>query len=424
MSEVMIKNVTEFVEVIRQIETNDETELFFHGHADCVYEAEPTIFRKNKQGERSHLQNEKYLFNDIVTQCPEEFKDCQYTFEYLVKMQHYGLPTRLLDITSNALVALYFACCSLDDFMHDGKGNIVCDKDGKEIDQRKDGQVLVYRVRKDAIKNYNSDTVSVLSNLTQLDSDFELFTKDQLEYVQENKEFLKHVEETMISFQFLQGAKKFRQTKDIRVDEIYDIQLKKYKEILRELLASDECNKIADFWFFDKEKLDSNEKNYKQNVIDIDEEQELIQPYLDQLKSYIKLIPLKERFLHFIKREKSYFVDKINLEGVQKIICVRAKLNNPRIIRQSGLFFLFGMGNTKGEPITFPEYINELISKARNKQKYVNFPIQEITIPKILISGQAKKDIIEELCTLGISDETLMPEMENVAKSIKDRYSH
>lgn len=411
------------MEVIRNIETNDETELFFRGHASHEYVAEPTIFRKNKQGERSHLKNEKHLFNDIVTQCPEEFKDCQYTFEYLVKMQHYGLPTRLLDITSNALVALYFACCSLDDFMRDGKGNIVCDKDGKEIDQRKDGQVLVYRVRKDAIKNYNSDTVSVLSNLAQLDNNFELLTKVQLEYIQENKELLERMEEIINNFKFHQNLKELYKKNNINDEKYpdrelyYDNYLRKYKEDLRGLINSEESEKIDDAWFLDIFKLDSNTKEDKQSIIAIDEEEELIQPYLNQLKSYIKLIPPKKRFLHFIKREKSYFVDKIDSKkDVQKIVCVRAKLNNPRIIRQSGLFFLFGMGNTKGEPITFSEYTNSFAKGYRSA-------IQAITTPKILISGQAKKDIKEELRTLGISKDTLMPEMETVAKSIKDRYN-
>lgn len=162
MSETKVENVKDFLDKLTEIQKSksDNTELFFRGHADRAYEAEPTIFRKNGNGERNLLKNEKHLFNDMITQCPEDFKDCQYTFEYLVKMQHYGLPTRLLDITSNALVALYFACCSLN-----------------SENNYKDGQVLVYAVRRDAIKNYNSDTVSVLSNLAQISNNFEVFTR-------------------------------------------------------------------------------------------------------------------------------------------------------------------------------------------------------------------------------------------------------
>lgn len=119
--------------------------IFFRGHSNKNYKLEPYIYRDEI------IENEHIIFKELLLRCPQDFEHCKTTFEFLVKMQHYSLPTRLLDITTNPLIALYFACQSKS---------------------KNDAELIVFKVSKSSIKYYDSDTVSILSNLSRVDSNF------------------------------------------------------------------------------------------------------------------------------------------------------------------------------------------------------------------------------------------------------------
>ena len=133
----------------------DNYEYYYRGHSNQAYATLPSLFR-----ETSHIDNEDKMFRELILRCPNEFGNLNSTFQKLVKMQHYGLPTRLLDITSNPLIALFFSCLSNND---------------------KDGEVIVFKVPKTEIKYYDSDTVAVLSNLALMKRDFDITDIENLE---------------------------------------------------------------------------------------------------------------------------------------------------------------------------------------------------------------------------------------------------
>ncbi|MGM9541056.1 FRG domain-containing protein [Anaerovibrio sp.] len=140
-----ISSINQYVDFLGQIRKK-EGKLFFRGHSKVSYNLKPSLFRKEEW-----LLNERKMYLELMAKCPLEFERLESHVEKLAKMQHYGLPTRLLDVTQNPLVALYFACESQHSYY---------------------GEIIVFSQSLDSVKYFQSDTVAMLASLP-------LFTKDE-----------------------------------------------------------------------------------------------------------------------------------------------------------------------------------------------------------------------------------------------------
>ncbi len=105
-------------------------ENFFRGHENQTFELVPSLLRKWRGGAWKYLPVEDRLCNELLIAHSDEFRADQFCFDRLVRMQHYGLPTRLLDISGNPLIALYFACA------------------GNPAEINNPGEVIIFRIRR------------------------------------------------------------------------------------------------------------------------------------------------------------------------------------------------------------------------------------------------------------------------------------
>lgn len=83
-------------------------DLFYRGHSDSNYKLVPSIDRVSLDAKFNVCSAERDLITKAKNEYPVLFSETDNPLDLLVKLQHYGIPTRLLDISANPLVALYF----------------------------------------------------------------------------------------------------------------------------------------------------------------------------------------------------------------------------------------------------------------------------------------------------------------------------
>ena len=149
--------IIEKVESINQFSTklikkNLLTKTYYRGQQNINWSVKPSIFRGN------WINHEKDFIEEMLINNPHDFENANTTLEKLTKMQHYNAPTRLLDLTKNPYIALYFACEKI-----------------KNSDKKNYGEIVFFTTQDGQTEKYfDSDAVSIVSNLAMMPNKFDI----------------------------------------------------------------------------------------------------------------------------------------------------------------------------------------------------------------------------------------------------------
>lgn len=393
--EIVVNSAAEFVARLAQFAELDlgiGTETFYRGHADKGWSLTPSILRTP-----DGPWVEDQLFRDMVAHEPQSFSECRSALEHLVQMQHYGLPTRLLDVTMNPLVALYFACEEAT--LHPA-----------------DGAVYHLAVPYQKVKHYDSDTVSVLANLAKCayndvffyvyprrDSVGSFYDGLSLDLPSEVLEKSRLHEALWIGKFMLPpySSQPFPDVKSIR------------NKYLDKLIPSGEPRSWAYLRSKDPFKGDDSWVDELWRHILLKTSRGSLQTiYLNYFNEQKEL----DSLLHQIRGEKPHFQPLIQPYDLLSIFLVKAKYGNQRITNQSGAFLLFGLGL-----YSYQEEDGSWSKLCIRKREGTKVPDEWIT-RKFIIPSDKKDTIRKELANLGITDSYIYPGIEQYAKELKQRY--
>jgi len=366
-SEITNEKINEFLKKEKEIEHPEKFKSFIDNFINAkefktkkLYQLSkfwikyeiPDLFSSSKL-----INSERAIYKDFIASNPNEFNDMT-TFDILTKMRHYEVPNRLLDVTFDPLLALYFSRGKYDDNKKKYNGS---------------GTIFVYLVNKNNIKYYDSDTVTILSMLTKLKKEH----KEQLKKIlgifkKENGEYYNSRDTIKIT---INGER------IIRIDK---------KE-----LVTEKDTKINVNTFESKMKITMGKENKEIENFEIDKDSDsnfTVKYFFNFLLSNC----IGELIWQLKQEIPGWYEGIFDLETFTQCYLVKPKMNNPRIVAQSGAFFIYPFEDTD---IT---------------RSLVGFGFTQVDINKLK----------EELKILNIKETKYIPDdLAKYAKEIREKYS-